>query len=93
MLEPAMFLGLGAVAVWVYVRYPRLVYSSFPAVFILAGLSLSTMRKRLARFAPSAADLACGSILVVSLLYANLDAFGFPQLYWRWFYASDVFWP
>ena len=24
MLEPAMFLGLGAVAVWVYVRYPRL---------------------------------------------------------------------
>lgn len=24
MLEPAMFLGLGLVAVWVYVRYPRL---------------------------------------------------------------------
>lgn len=24
MLEPAMFLGLGVVAVWVYVRYPRL---------------------------------------------------------------------
>lgn len=24
MLEPAMFIGLGAVAVWVYLRYPRL---------------------------------------------------------------------
>jgi hypothetical protein len=24
MLEPAMFIGLGAVAVWVHVRYPRL---------------------------------------------------------------------
>jgi ABC-type uncharacterized transport system permease subunit len=24
MLEPAMFLGLGAVAVWTYVRFPRL---------------------------------------------------------------------
>ena len=24
MLEPAMFIGLGAVAVWLYVKYPRL---------------------------------------------------------------------
>ena len=24
MLEPAMFIGLGAVAVWAYVNYPRL---------------------------------------------------------------------
>lgn len=34
MLEPAMFLGLGAVAVWVYVRYPRLRPSSILLIVV-----------------------------------------------------------
>jgi hypothetical protein len=37
MLAPAMFLGLGAVAVWAYVRYPRL----RPGSILLAALHVA----------------------------------------------------
>ena len=37
MLEPAMFVGLGLVAVWTYVRYPRL----RPRSLVLAALHVA----------------------------------------------------
>jgi hypothetical protein len=41
MLESAMFVGLGAVAVWVYVRYPRLRPSSLVWAVVHATVSFT----------------------------------------------------
>ena len=39
MLEPAMFIGLGAVAVWTYVNYPRLRPSSLLRAIVHVAVS------------------------------------------------------
>lgn len=39
MLEPAMFIGLGLVAVWTYLRYPRLRPSSLTRAVLHVALS------------------------------------------------------
>jgi hypothetical protein len=39
MLEPAMFIGLGAVAVWAYVRYPRLRPASLVSAVLHVAIS------------------------------------------------------
>ena len=45
MLEPAMFLGLGAVAVWAYVRYPRL----RPSSLVRAAMHVAAVVRQLSR--------------------------------------------
>ena len=41
MLEPATFIGLGAVAVWLYVRYPRLRPGSLVRAILHVALSFA----------------------------------------------------
>jgi len=83
MLEPAMFIGLGAVAVWAYVRYPRLRPGSLVraalhvAVAFVAFAWLPFTLSVLLPFVPTAA----GPYLVLALLFPTL---AYVLLSWVW---------
>jgi hypothetical protein len=75
-----------------YTEFPRLVYSAYPAVYILGGaalarLELVTSVKNRNRFF---SRIAWG-IVMVNFIYLNIDAWGFPQIYYRWFYRTLEF--
>ena len=87
MLELAMFLGLGAVAVWTHLRFPRLRPSSLVraalhvAVSFLVFALLPNLLGLLLPLAPSHAD---ANLLALALLMAILT---YLLLSWIWLVA------
>ena len=66
---------------------PRLVYPVYPAVYLLAGLALASIRLpgRWRNVVPWAFIALMGVL-------ANVDIFGYPTLYVEWFHGSPPPW-
>lgn len=87
MLEPAMFIGLGAVAVWTHVKYPRLRPGSLPRAIVHVAVSfaafalLPTVLSVLLPLLPVRAAQLC---VVLTLL---ISIFTYLLLSWVWLIA------
>ena len=84
MLEPAMFLGLGVVAVWAYVNYPRLrpgslILATVHVVLSFAGFALLPVL--LSVVLPVLPTRASQPYVVLSLL---IPALTYLLLSWIW---------
>jgi cellulose synthase/poly-beta-1,6-N-acetylglucosamine synthase-like glycosyltransferase len=87
MLEPAMFLGLGAVAFWLYVRCPRLRPNSIlrAAVHVAASfLAFALLPAALGRLLPLLPSHVLQREVVLALL---LHLFTYVLLSWIWLVA------
>jgi cellulose synthase/poly-beta-1,6-N-acetylglucosamine synthase-like glycosyltransferase len=87
MLEPAMFLGLGAVAFWLYVRCPRLRPNSIlrAAVHVAASfLAFVLLPTALGRLLPLVPSHVLQQEVVLALL---LPLFTYVLLSWIWLIA------
>jgi hypothetical protein len=87
MFEPATFLGLAVVAVWAYVRYPRLRPGSLVRAVVhvalsFAGVALLPLTLRL--LLPFVAAPALRVSAVLALLFALLT---YVLLSWIWLIA------
>ena len=87
MLEPAMFLGLGVVAVWVYFRFPRLrprslVLTALHVAVSFAGFALLPMT--LGLLLPLVPAHALEPYVVLTLLIPVLT---YVLLSWVWLIA------
>jgi hypothetical protein len=84
MVEPAMFLGLGAVAFWLYVRFPRLRPRSIlrAAVHVAASfLVFALLPAALSRMLPLLPWYALRPDVVLALLVPTLT---YVLLSWIW---------
>ena len=69
---------------------PRFIYFAYPTVYLLAAMFLDHVHDRLGRHAPRlAAGLVAALLLAAVIVLNNLDAFGFPQLYYLWTWPVD----
>lgn len=87
MLEPAMLLGLGAVAVWTYVRFPRLRPRSVlrAALHVLVSLgAFALLPAALSLLLPLAPSPRQMPYVVVALLIPTLT---YMLLSWVWLVA------
>jgi hypothetical protein len=87
MLEPAMFVGLGVVAVWAYVRYPRLRPASLvrAAVHVVVSfLGFALLPTTLGFLLPLVGAYAARVTVVLALLMATLT---YVLLSWVWLLA------
>jgi len=84
MLEPAMFLGLGAVAVWAYVRYPRLRPRSLGLAIVhvmVSFVGFALLPVLLSLLLPALPGRASQPYVVLSLLIPTLT---YLLLSWIW---------
>jgi hypothetical protein len=94
MLEPAMFVGLGLVAVWAYVRYPRLrprslVRAAVHVAVSFAGFAL--LPTTLSLLLPVVSSRELAPYVVLALLIPSLT---YVLLSWVWLIArvlTDLF--
>jgi hypothetical protein len=87
MLEPALFLGLGLVAVWAYVRYPRLRPGSlvWAVVHVVVSFVVFTMLPTtLSLVLPLAPSHEAAAYVVLALLIPTLT---YVLLSWVWLLA------
>jgi hypothetical protein len=90
MLEPAMFTGLGLVAVWAYVRYPRirpqsLVWAAIHVAVSFVGFALLPETLRLVL--PLMPSRSTGLFVALTLL---IPAITYVLLSWVWLIARIV---
>lgn len=87
MLEPAMFVGLGLVAVWAYVRYPRLRPGSLVLAAVHVAVSFgafATLPTVLSLLLPLVSSHEMRPYVVLALLIAILT---YLLLSWVWLLA------
>jgi len=87
MLEPAMFIGLGAVAVWMHVRYPRLRPGSLLRAIVHVAVSFAVfalLPTVLSVFLPLLPVRAAQLCVVLTLL---ISVFTYLLLSWVWLIA------
>ena len=87
MLEPAMFTGLGLVAVWAYVRYPRLRPGSLvraAAHVAISFIGFALLPAALSVFLPLVGGHALRLSIVLALLISTLT---YLLLSWVWLIA------
>src|ERR1700750_689923 len=87
MLEPAMFLGLGAVAVWTYVRFPGLRPGSLPkaaAHVAVSFLGFSLLPAALGFLLPV---LASHDLRIAAALTLLIAAVTYLLVSWVWLIA------
>jgi hypothetical protein len=90
MLEPAMLLGLGAVAVWAYVRYPRIRPSSLIRAALHVAVSFvgfASLPKALSIVLPYLPSHALQPYFVLALLIPILT---YVLLSWVWLLGRIV---
>ena len=94
MLEPAMFIGLGLVAVWAYVRCPRLRPCSLVRAAVHVAVSFSAfalLPTTLSLLLPVVSSQALAPYVVLALLVPSLT---YVLLSWVWLIArilQDLF--
>lgn len=71
-----------------YTDFPRLVYSAYPMVYLLAGLSIAEVEGRLNRWRGGVGKIVAGSFIFANWIYLNADVWGFPGIYFSWFYRT-----
>jgi hypothetical protein len=79
MLEPATFIGLGLVALWLHVRYPRLRPGSITRALAHVAVSFGAFA-----LLPSALDILPQLFLALALLIVSLT---YVLLSWVWLLA------
>ena len=87
MLEPAMFLGLGAVAVWTHVRFPRLRPGSLVRAVLHVLISFGAfalLPATLGLLLPLASSHALRLLLALALL---IPMFTYVLVSWVWLIA------
>jgi hypothetical protein len=87
MLEPAMFVGLGAVAVWAFVRYPRLRPGSLVRAVVHVAVSFTgfaLLPAALSLLLPLVPSHALQPYVVLALLISTLT---YVLLSWVWLIA------
>jgi hypothetical protein len=87
MLEPAMFIGLGAVAVWTYVNYPRLRPGSLIRAILHVALSFAgfaLLPMALAALLPLLPSSSSAPYVVLALL---IPVMTYLLLSWVWLIA------
>jgi hypothetical protein len=87
MLEPAMFVGLGAVAVWAYLRYPRLRPGSLVRAVVHVAVSFGAfalLPAALSVLLPLLPSHALQPYVVLALLIPVLT---YVLLSWIWLIA------
>jgi hypothetical protein len=73
-----------------YRQFPRLVYSAYPLVYILAGFCLAKLaERRLSNRRPGLGIGLAVFAVVLNFAWLNADVFGCPGIYRYWFYR----WP
>jgi uncharacterized membrane protein len=90
MFEPATLLGLAAVAVWVYIRYPRIRPSSLvPAILHVAisFVAFSLLPATLSLLLPLAPSPSARLFVALALL---IPALTYVLLSWVWLIARIV---
>jgi hypothetical protein len=90
MFEPATFLGLAAVAVWVYVRYPRIRPQSLVSAALHVAVSFiafSLLPETLGFLLPLAPSRSSGLLVAVALLIPGLT---YVLVSWVWLIARIV---
>jgi hypothetical protein len=90
MFEPATFLGLAAVAVWVYVRYPRIRPQSLVSAVLHVAVSFiafSFLPETLGLLLPLAPSHSSRLLLALALLIPGLT---YVLLSWVWLIARIV---
>jgi hypothetical protein len=91
MLEAAMFIGLGLVAVWAYVRYPRLRPGSLVRAFVHVAVSFAAfalLPTALGFLLPALDSHALQPYVVLSLL---IPALTYVLLSWIWLIARLLY--
>jgi len=87
MLEPAMFIGLGAVAFWVYLRYPRLRPRSLVLAAVHVAVSFAAfalLPTALGLLLPITASPSQAPYVVLALLIPSLT---YLMVSWVWLLA------
>jgi hypothetical protein len=87
MLEPAMFIGLGLVAVWAHLRYPRLRPGSLVRAVVHVALSFvafALLPGVLSILLPVMSSRELGRLVVLLLLIPSLT---YVLLSWVWLLA------
>jgi hypothetical protein len=87
MLEPAMFVGLGLVAVWAYVRYPRMRPCSLVRAAVHVAVSFAVfalLPATLSLLLPVVSSHALAPYVVLALLIPSLT---YVLLSWVWLIA------
>jgi hypothetical protein len=87
MLQPPLFIGLGVVALWAHVRFPRLRPTSLLRAIVHVALSFGAfamLPTTLAFLLPLAASPAQARYLVLALLFPILT---YVLLTWVWLLA------
>jgi hypothetical protein len=87
MLEPAMFIGLGSVAVWTYLRFPQLRPGSLPRAILHVAMSFAgfaTLPTVLGVLLPLAPSPTQARYIALGLLIPTLT---YVLLTWVWLLA------
>jgi len=85
-----LYLGQTVLATW-----PRFSFVAYPAVYILCGVALWTVARTIgsrwagSRWKQAAAGLAIGGI-ALHIILVNADVFGYPWLYYLFYYQQLV---
>ncbi len=74
-------------------EFPRFAYIAYPAVYLLAAICIVESRAALRRasgdaLVRAAADALPWAALALVLVLANIDAFGYPQMYYLFYYPA-----
>jgi hypothetical protein len=87
-LEPAFFLGLGAVAVWIYLRYPRLRPQSLTRAIVHVAISFGLFGLVPYAIGPCARNLPPSLSLLVIVVGLIVPTLGYVLLSWIWLIAK-----
>ena len=87
-LEPAFFLGLGAVAVWVYLRFPRLRPQSLTRAIVHVAISFGLFSLVPYAIGPCRADLPRTLALLVIVCGLVVPTMGYVLVSWIWLVAK-----
>jgi hypothetical protein len=86
-LEPATFIGLGAVAIWVYVRYPRLRPTTIVRAIVHVGVSFGLFSLVPYGLALCFRTLPAPLSLLVFVSGMLIPTLGYVLLSWLWLIA------
>jgi hypothetical protein len=86
-LEPAFFLGLGAVAVWIYLRYPRLRPQSLTRAIVHVAISFGLFGLVPYAIGPCTRNLPPSLSLFVVAVGLVVPTLGYVLLSWIWLIA------
>jgi hypothetical protein len=87
-LEPAFFLGLGAVAVWFYLRFPRLRPQSITRAIVHVAISFTLFSLVPYAIGPSMRSLPPALSLLVVIAGFVIPTLGYVLLSWVWLIAK-----